>query len=33
MRKRNEEEIQQALSEIKKLKEQIEADYIYLRKR
>jgi formate hydrogenlyase transcriptional activator len=31
MRKRNEEEIQQALSEIKKLKEQIEADYIYLR--
>jgi len=30
MRKRNEEEIQQALSEIKKLKEQIEADYTYL---
>jgi formate hydrogenlyase transcriptional activator len=30
MRKRNEEEIQSALSEIKKLKEQIEADYLYL---
>jgi formate hydrogenlyase transcriptional activator len=31
MRKRNEEEIQNALSEIKELKERIEADYIYLR--
>jgi formate hydrogenlyase transcriptional activator len=31
MRKRNEEEIQSALSEIKSLKERIEADYIYLR--
>ncbi len=31
MRKRNEEEIQDALSQIRKLKEQIEADYIYLR--
>jgi transcriptional regulator with GAF, ATPase, and Fis domain len=30
MRKRNEEEIQLALSEIKQLKEQIEADYLYL---
>ncbi len=30
MRKRNEEEIQQALSEIKQLNEQIEADYLYL---
>ena len=31
MRKRNEEEIQSALSEIRSLKERIEADYIYLR--
>jgi len=31
MRKRNEEEIQHALSEIRQLKERIEADYIYLR--
>ncbi len=31
MRKRNEEEIQSALFEIKLLKERIEADYIYLR--
>jgi transcriptional regulator with GAF, ATPase, and Fis domain len=31
MRKKNEEEIQHALSEIKQLKERIEADYIYLR--
>jgi transcriptional regulator with GAF, ATPase, and Fis domain len=30
MRKRNEEEIQLALSEIKQLNEQIEADYLYL---
>jgi transcriptional regulator with GAF, ATPase, and Fis domain len=30
MRKRNEEEIQLAISEIKQLKEQIEADYLYL---
>jgi formate hydrogenlyase transcriptional activator len=30
MRKRNEEEIQQAITEIKQLKEQIEADYLYL---
>ncbi len=30
MRKRNEEDIQLALSEIKQLKEQIEADYLYL---
>lgn len=30
MRKRNEEKIQLALSEIKQLKEQIEADYLYL---
>lgn len=30
MRKRNEEEIRSALSEIKQLKEQIEADYLYL---
>jgi formate hydrogenlyase transcriptional activator len=31
MRKRNEEEIQEALSEIRQLKERIEADYMYLR--
>jgi formate hydrogenlyase transcriptional activator len=31
MRKRNEEEIEHALNEIKQLKERIEADYIYLR--
>ena len=31
VRKRNEEEIQHALSEIRQLKERIEADYIYLR--
>jgi formate hydrogenlyase transcriptional activator len=31
MRKRNEEEIQNALSEIRQLKERVEADYMYLR--
>ncbi len=30
MRKKNEEEIQQAISEIKRLKDQLEADYLYL---
>ncbi len=31
MRKKNEEEIQHAISEIRQLKERIEADYVYLR--